>query len=231
MFYFPVEKQRTHHRDIGKWQDKRTNQCKCNRLRHGLNILPSMPPVAWKSGDKQPGWWSAQTRRCSSFCLPRSSLHDPFPVCWVVICAKCLLWLNLCITASTIITAPSTIRPKSNAPRLIRFPLTPNRFIMITANNMASGITEATTSPARRFQETIQVQTRRSMRLPRGFWLPYQWHLFYHFLSGLKRFNHHTFRQGFCIWSIRSFTSFTTSLLFAPFSIITTAPATSPLSL
>ena len=39
--------------------------------------------------------------------------------------------------------------PKSNAPRLIKFPLTPKRFIMITANNMARGITLATSNPAR----------------------------------------------------------------------------------
>ena len=34
------------------------------------------------------------------------------------------------------------------APRLIKFPDTPNKFIMATANSMASGITEATTKPA-----------------------------------------------------------------------------------
>ena len=52
-------------------------------------------------------------------------------------------------TASTMMTAPSTISPKSIAPRLIRFPLTPKSFIMPNANSMDSGITEATTSPAR----------------------------------------------------------------------------------
>ena len=52
-------------------------------------------------------------------------------------------------TASTMMTAPSTIIPKSMAPKLIRFPLTPNTLIMPKANSMAKGMTEATTSPAR----------------------------------------------------------------------------------
>ncbi|MNX09611.1 hypothetical protein D3C86_393420 [compost metagenome] len=53
--------------------------------------------------------------------------------------------------ASTIITAPSTINPKSNAPRLIKFPLTPKVFIIIMAKSIANGITEATINPALRF--------------------------------------------------------------------------------
>ena len=52
------------------------------------------------------------------------------------------------MVASTIITAPSTINPKSIAPRLIKFPLTPKTRINETANNMESGITEATINPA-----------------------------------------------------------------------------------
>ena len=54
------------------------------------------------------------------------------------------------MAASTIITAPSTIKPKSKAPRLIKLPPTPKRFIIIIANNIANGITDATIKPARR---------------------------------------------------------------------------------
>ena len=64
------------------------------------------------------------------------------------------------MTASTIITAPSTINPKSSAPKLIKFPLTPNKFIMIMANNMAKGITEATINPALKFpKKTTNTKT------------------------------------------------------------------------
>ncbi|MNS72844.1 hypothetical protein D3C72_1062640 [compost metagenome] len=69
-------------------------------------------------------------------------------------------WLNFftdlrnprwCIVASTMITAPSTIKPKSIAPRLIRFALTPKTFIIPNAKSIASGMAEATISPARKF--------------------------------------------------------------------------------
>ena len=53
--------------------------------------------------------------------------------------------------ASTIITAPSTIKPKSKAPKLIRFPLTPNTFINVIANNIAKGMILATIKPALKF--------------------------------------------------------------------------------
>ena len=56
-----------------------------------------------------------------------------------------------CTIASTIITAPSTINPKSIAPKLIKLPLTPNKLIKLTANNNANGITEATINPALQF--------------------------------------------------------------------------------
>ncbi len=53
---------------------------------------------------------------------------------------------------STITTAPSTMMPKSMAPRLSRFALivalAPCR---VTANSIESGITSATMSAARRF--------------------------------------------------------------------------------
>ena len=43
------------------------------------------------------------------------------------------------------------ISPKSKAPKLIRLPLTPNKFIMQIANNIANGITDATNKPALKF--------------------------------------------------------------------------------
>ena len=45
-------------------------------------------------------------------------------------------------------TAPSIIKPKSNAPKLIKFPETPKTFINEMANNIAKGMTEATIKPA-----------------------------------------------------------------------------------
>ena len=53
------------------------------------------------------------------------------------------------------ITAPSTINPKSIAPKLIRLADIPNQFIMETANNIAKGITEATIKPARQLPNII----------------------------------------------------------------------------
>ena len=47
------------------------------------------------------------------------------------------------------ITAPSTIKPKSMAPSDIRLPLTPNAFMRMIAKSMHSGITLATMRPAR----------------------------------------------------------------------------------
>ncbi len=55
-----------------------------------------------------------------------------------------------CTVPSTIITAPSTIIPKSMAPRLMRLAHTPKIFIRIKAKSRASGITEAVISPPRR---------------------------------------------------------------------------------
>ncbi len=52
---------------------------------------------------------------------------------------------------SIITTEPSTIRPKSMAPRLIRFPDSPARRIPVNATSIESGIAELTMRPARRF--------------------------------------------------------------------------------
>ena len=50
---------------------------------------------------------------------------------------------------SMMMTAPSTIRPKSSAPRLIRLPDTPPRTMPVSVNSIASGITAAVVSAAR----------------------------------------------------------------------------------
>jgi hypothetical protein len=57
---------------------------------------------------------------------------------------------------STTITAPSTIRPKSIAPRLMRLPEAPVAFITITANSIASGMVVATTMPGAQVAEQQQ---------------------------------------------------------------------------
>ena len=50
---------------------------------------------------------------------------------------------------SMMMTAPSTIRPKSSAPRLIRLPDTPPRTMPVRVNSIDSGITAAVISAAR----------------------------------------------------------------------------------
>ncbi|MNV58357.1 hypothetical protein D3C71_1507250 [compost metagenome] len=63
------------------------------------------------------------------------------------------------------ITAPSTIKPKSSAPKLIRLPLTPNVFIMLMAKSRDSGMTEATIKPALRLPRN-STRTSMTMRAP-----------------------------------------------------------------
>ncbi len=67
------------------------------------------------------------------------------------------------MTFSTMTAEPSTIRPKSIEPRLIRFPETPAPSIAAKAPSIESGITEATISPARRFpRASSRATTTRS---------------------------------------------------------------------
>jgi len=51
---------------------------------------------------------------------------------------------------STMMTEPSTIRPKSIAPRLMTEATVPVRYIIPKAKSSDSGMTRATTMPARR---------------------------------------------------------------------------------
>ena len=72
---------------------------------------------------------------------------------------------------SIMTTEPSTIRPKSMAPRLIRLAETPKVFIPRKLNSMDSGITAATISAARRSprnrSRTTTTRTPPSNRLLR----------------------------------------------------------------
>ena len=197
----------------------------------GLNILPSIPCKVSK------GMYTIKIIIC-----PNTALLIIFEAdCWTVSSKSdrekydcpgnnCRPTIA-CKTASTIITAPSTIKPKSRAPRLIRFPLTPNIFMRIMAKSMANGITDATIKPARQFPRNntntkITIKAP-SIRLLRTVWMA--------LLTILVRS-----RKGsmimpsgkvFLMSLIRSFTSWITWLLLAPLSIITIAPATSPSSL
>ena len=65
--------------------------------------------------------------------------------------SRCCISPNRRRTFSMMMTAPSTISPKSSAPRLIRFPDTPPRTIPVMVNSMASGMTAAVMSAARKF--------------------------------------------------------------------------------
>ena len=57
---------------------------------------------------------------------------------------------------STMTTAPSMIRPKSIAPRLIRFPEMPKRAMPVSAKRNESGMAEATMSAARQLPSRRQ---------------------------------------------------------------------------
>ncbi|MNL00965.1 hypothetical protein D3C87_1214170 [compost metagenome] len=59
------------------------------------------------------------------------------------------------MVASTTINAPSTISPKSIAPKLIKLALTPNKRIIPNAKSMDNGIAEATIKPARRLPKKM----------------------------------------------------------------------------
>ena len=66
---------------------------------------------------------------------------------------------------STIITAPSTIIPKSIAPKLIRLAHTLNTFIKINANSKDSGIVEATIKPPRQLPNK-KMRTKITIKAP-----------------------------------------------------------------
>ena len=129
---------------------------------------------------------------------------------------------------STIITAPSTMIPKSMAPRLIRLAQTSKMFIRIKANKSDNGIVEATINPPRQFPSRM-MSTKMTMSPPSSKLL-----VTVEVVSDISSLRS---RNGFIdtpsgrdfsIWVILSFTFSTTSLEFAPFSIITIPPTVSP---
>ena len=63
---------------------------------------------------------------------------------------------------STTTTAPSTMMPKSIAPRLIRFADTSNAFIAVIMQSADSGIAAATIRPARRLPTSSSSMTTTS---------------------------------------------------------------------
>ncbi|MNI38577.1 hypothetical protein D3C73_927270 [compost metagenome] len=71
-------------------------------------------------------------------------------------------WPSRSRVFSTTTTAPSTSRPKSSAPRLIRFPLMPKRFMPMTANRKLIGIIRAVIVAARMFPSSRNSTTMTS---------------------------------------------------------------------
>ena len=135
------------------------------------------------------------------------------------------------MTASTMITAPSTINPKSKAPRLIKLPLTPNAFIIHIANNIANGITEATNNPALKLPKK-STKTNTTIRAPSSkFFSTVPIALLTIFVRSRKASISTPSGNVFWICSILSLTFLITWLLLAPLSIMTIAPDTSPSSL
>ncbi len=66
---------------------------------------------------------------------------------------------------STMMTAPSTMIPKSMAPRLMRFAHTPKMRIMMNAKSSDSGMTDAVMMPPRRLP-MMSTSTKTTMRAP-----------------------------------------------------------------
>ena len=66
---------------------------------------------------------------------------------------------------STIITAPSTIIPKSIAPKLIKLAQTSKTFINIKANNNDKGMVEATIKPPRQLPNK-KISTKITINAP-----------------------------------------------------------------
>ena len=140
-----------------------------------------------------------------------------------------LIFCRWCMVASTIITAPSTIIPKSIAPKLIKFPLTPNAFIKITAKSMDKGITEATISPALKFPRN-KIKTKITIKAPSSkFFVTVPIALSTNLPLSIKASATTPSGNVLLICTILSFTLSTTALEFSPFNINTKPETISPL--
>ncbi|MNE25381.1 hypothetical protein D3C80_1187100 [compost metagenome] len=117
------------------------------------------------------------------------------------------------------------------APKLIRFPETPKKFINVIAKSIASGITDATTNPARRFPNN-NTNTKITIKAPSARFFET---VFIALSTNLVRSKNGSISKPsgkvLEICSIRVFTFLITFEEFSPFSIITTPPTTSLLSL
>ena len=128
-------------------------------------------------------------------------------------------------------TAPSMISPKSSAPKLIKFPETPKTFINEIANNIASGMTEATIKPARKFPSN-RTRTKITINAPSiRFFETVEIALFTNFVRS-KYTSISTPSGKVClICSMRSLTCSITLDELAPFNIRTIPPTASPVVL
>ena len=117
------------------------------------------------------------------------------------------------------------------APNDIRLPPTPKIFINIMAKSIDKGMTEETIKPALRLPRK-NTRTKITMSAPSNKLVSTVLMALFTILV-LSKNGSITTPSGniFCISAILSFTLFTTKEAFSPFSIITTAPATSPSSL
>ena len=114
----------------------------------GLNIFPSIPTKA------RIGMYTIRimiSPKAAELLIFLEAVNTSPSISFSVKVFPAFRRVNRWRIASTMITAPSTINPKSMAPRLIRLAEIPNWFIIATANNIAKGITEATINPALQF--------------------------------------------------------------------------------
>lgn len=74
----------------------------------------------------------------------------------------CCLWANRRNAFSTMMTAPSMIRPKSSAPRLIRLPEMCKEFMPIALNSRDRGMTMAAITAARQLPSKANRMTTTS---------------------------------------------------------------------
>ena len=129
---------------------------------------------------------------------------------------------------STITMEPSTTIPKSIAPRLIRLAVTPKIRIRMNANSIASGMTEATISPARMLPKKM-ISTTNTIIAP-SIRLCTTVEIFRFTNSERFRYGSMLTPSGnsFCIFSTRFSSSCVTTLALAPFNIMAIPPTHSP---
>ena len=133
-----------------------------------------------------------------------------------------------CNVASTTITAPSTISPKSSAPILIKLALNPKIFIMIIAKSIANGMTEATIKPARKLPKK-STKTRITINAPSNKLVETVLTVFsINFVLSTNTSILTPCGNDFSMDLILFFTWSITCTAFSPFCIKTTPPTVSP---